>query len=776
MQSLCFEGNTTVPENVKIHEIAKRIGIKSKELVEICQRAGYEHIKHHSNAVSPEEAEEIRKTAIKKYRPQDEPASKPRRARAAAADKPAVEEKEKPVKAKKEKKAPPSEKAGKPPGTPRKPASKTPLRPLAEALRKKPKAQAPAETRPKAEQKAKRPRRRRPRQQEAEEHITKRTIVFKEQKRRTAKKKVERAVLTLPVTVRQMSEKLGVPASRILKELLLKHQLRANINQVLERSFVEVIALEHDIEVTFETPKTPEDLFLESLEEDKAQDLKPRSPVVALLGHVDHGKTTILDRIRNSNVAESEAGGITQDIGAWQTTYKEHKLTFIDTPGHEAFTTMRARGAQVTDIVILVVAADDGVMPQTEEAIDHARAAGVPIVVAINKVDKPDAKPMRVLQQLAAQELNPESWGGEVGCIELSALTGQGIDDLLERTILEAELLELKANPDRPAKGVALEARKLEGLGVVTNVIVKAGTLKVGDIVLCGCGYGRVKAIYNDRGEEIEQAPPSTPAAVSGLNITPEAGDALYVLDSLALARQIAEERADRRRHRMQRPREHVTLENLYERLAGGNQARLPLVLKADAQGSLEPLADSLEKPGTAEVQVAILHQGVGNVNESDVLLADASDAVIFAYRVDVDEAARRLISERGIQARRYNVIYEVIQDVRNALEGLLEPEIREEKIGEAEVRRLFHISRLGTVAGCYVTSGSIRRNAQVKVRRQGEILHTGRMASLQRETSDARQVESGYECGILVEGFNSIEEGDVIECYQTRTVARTLS
>ena len=778
-------------EKVKIFAIAKRIGIKSAELVEICQRAGYKHIKHHSNAVEPAEAEEIRKTAIKLYKPKEEPAKKKKAAQKKAEPKAkaAVEVEKKPKekkKAKAVKEAPKAahavEEAAAPlppkPGVGRGEAAvrrrarqvwAEARRAAVAAERVEPPAQAPSEaveervSKPKVRPKTKTPSRRR-------------TVVFKRVGRPPPVKERETKIeLAALATVRELSEKLGVGAGEIIKRLMLDHKVLANINETIDHEVAELIGLDYGVEITFKAARTAETALKELVREDRPEELKSRPPVVTLMGHVDHGKTTILDRIRRTEVAGSEDGGITQDIGAWQITYRDHVLTFVDTPGHEAFTAMRAHGAQVTDVVILVVAAEDGVMPQTEEAISHARAAGVPIIVALNKIDKPDANPVRVRQQLAAHDLNPEEWGGAVGCVDLSALTGQGVDELIERIILEAEILELKANPDRAAEGAVLEARMEEGRGVVANVVVRTGTLKPGDIVLCGPAYGRVRSLLNDRGEEIRQASPSFPVSISGLNRLPGAGDGFLVLEDAELARNVAEERFTRLRGDRLRPRAHVTLENLYERLAAGREGQLRMILKADVEGSLEPLVESFKRLGTEEVSVRLLHQGVGNVNVSDVLLADASDAVIFGFRVGAEERAGAMAKERGVEIRYYRIIYEAIQAVRNALEGLLKPELREEQLGVVEVRQLFRVSRLGNIAGCFVREGTVSRSARIRLMRGREMIHEGTIASLRRGKDDVREVGTGYECGIKLQGTEDIEVGDTVECFTVGTVKRTL-
>jgi len=746
-----------VARNVKIYEIAQAIGISSAEVLQICQRAGYSHITHHSKAVPPDEADAIRKAAIRLYRPKEQPV--------APAKPTAVKPPEKP------KPPPPPERKRIPSTMDVKPVP--PPRPRGTI-------EAPVE--PAAikevvleEEGLPRAKRRKPKKP-AKEEVTTRTIIFKQPKRTVAKKRIEKIEMTRPVTVRDLSEQMGVPAGDIIKELMFDHGLRASINQTLEDEVAQLIGMAHDVEIALKEPRSAEDILLQSIREDRPEELLPRPPIVAMLGHVDHGKTSILDRIRHTRIAEGEAGGITQDIGAWQIGADGRTITFIDTPGHEAFTAMRARGARITDIVVLVVAADDGVMPQTVEAINHARAAEVPIVVAVNKVDKPQANPMRVRQQLAGLGLNPEEWGGEVGFVDLSALSGLGVDKLLERIALEAELLDLKANPNRAARGAVLEARMQPGRGIVTNVIVENGTLHKGDILVCGNAFGTVRSIITDRGEEVEQAGPSQAVAVSGLNHVPEAGDTFLVVDDLETARKVAEERAGRLQKQRLQPRRRVTLENLYDRLARGETKELNVVLKADVQGSLEPLVNSLADLGDEEVSVRIVHSGIGAVNQSDVLLADAADAIIVAYRVGADEKVREMAGARGIEIIYYNVIYDVTQQIRSALEGLLEPEQREERVGLAEVRQVFRISRYGAIAGCRVTEGAMRRNARVRVIRNGQVMHEAMMASLRQEKADVREVEAGRECGIKVEGFDDVKVGDLIECFSTTTVKRTLA
>lgn len=749
-----------VSDNVKIYEIAKALGIGSGELIQICQRAGYKDITHHSNAVPPDVAEELRKTAIKLYKPKQRSTSAPK------AKKPKAE-------------APPERKKSALPST----RDVKPVPPPApKGSRRPPSTEQEEEDMPVPPPKPAHARREKARRRRAEQEgedqteIKKRTIVFRRPGRPPKKKKETHVEMESPVTVRDLSERLGVPANEIIRSLMFEHGVRANINATLSDEVVQLIGLEHEVEITLTEPKSAEDVLLESLPEDKPEDMEPRPPVVTLLGHVDHGKTSILDQIRHTRVAESEAGGITQDIAAWQVEYDGHTLTFVDTPGHEAFTAMRARGAQVTDLVVLVVAADDGVMPQTIEAVDHARAAEVPIVVAVNKVDKGDANPMRVRQQLAGLELNAEEWGGETGFVDVSAITGEGIEELLERITLEAELLEARANPNRPATGAVLEARMEPGRGAVTDAIVQTGTLHRGDILVCGNAYGSVRAMYDDRGNEVEQAVPGQPVSLSGLNQVPEAGDTFVVVEQLDTARQVAEEKQlQLRKHRLQ-DRRRVTLENLYESIQAGEATQLNVILKADVQGTLDPLVKTISRINTEEASIKIVHSAVGPVNSSDILLAEASDAVIVAFRVHEDEKVREMAAEHGVELLHYDVIYDVTEHIHAALEGMLEPEKREERLGLAEVRATFQISRYGTIAGCYVSQGVIRRNARVRLLRDGEVLHEGSLASLRQEKNDVREVVSGRECGMNIEGFNDVQVGDVIECFRMISVKRTLT
>ncbi len=764
-------------DNVKIYEIARKVGISSTELVDICQEAGYTDITHHSNAVAPDKAEEIRKAAIRLYTPEQEETQTRKKTKGEKTGSRSrggrSEKEEKGEKEGEEQKKKSGEKKG---GKNAIPTTDhiQPVAPPKPKGRKAVREQKEKEARKKRESAEQKKARRKTNQQSQK---TRRRVVFKQPKseKPPEKKEITEITVTLPVSVRELSEKMGVSASKLIKQLMMEHQIRANINQSLEQEVVELLAMEHDIEVTFEEEKSAEERLEELIPEDAEEDLQSRPPVIALLGHVDHGKTTILDQIRNTQVAGTEDGGITQDIGAWQIDYEGQEITFVDTPGHEAFTQMRARGADVTDVVILVVAADDGVMAQTEEAIAHARAADVPVVVALNKIDKADANPMRAMQQLAGHDLNPEDWGGDVGCIQLSALQGEGITELLERTLLEAELAEPKANYDRRADGVMLEARMEEGLGVVGNAIVRNGTLHPGDIVVCGPAHGRVRSLLDQHGNEVESAGPSTPVAISGLDEVPEAGETFVAVEELEQAREVANERQERMEEERRRPRSHITLENLYESLTSGEAEQVRIVVKGDVKGSLDPLVQSIENLETDEVGVRILHQGVGPVNVSDVLLADASDAIVVAFRVGVEDQARQEAESKGVDIQYFRVIYEAIQAIHDAMEGMLAPELQEERLGVAEIREIFRISRVGNIAGCYVRDGKVTRSGKIRLQRNGKIIHEGKIESLRREKDDVREVESGYECGIKLENYNDIQEGDLIECYAIKEIERAL-
>jgi len=579
----------------------------------------------------------------------------------------------------------------------------------------------------------------------------------------------------VPISLKDFSAIVGIRANTLIMKLMQAGEM-VTINAALSEDQVGFLASEFNLKVSVREAARAEDAVARVTEEaDKPETLKLRPPVVAFLGHVDHGKTSLLDYIRKANVVADEHGGITQHIGAYKATLAGNEVVFLDTPGHEAFTTMRARGANVTDIVALVVAADDGVMPQTEEAIDHARAAGVPIVVALNKCDKPEANPNRVKQQLSQFGLQAEEWGGDTIVVEVSAITGKGVDELVEMLALVAELRELKANPDKSGRGAVLEAEISPTYGPVATVLVRDGTLRKGDVVVCGATYGRIKALLDDRGRDIPEAGPSTPVMAVGLNAPPNAGDAMVALSSLQQARAVAEERAQKIRQSSVARRQHVNLENFFDSLDHAETRELRIILKADVRGTLEALSQVLAGIKSEEVALRVLRSSVGGVSTSDVILADASDAVIIGLHVAADPAARALAEEKGVAVHLYNVIYRVKEEVERALVGLLAPEERETVMGHAEVRQIFRISRFGNIAGCYLTDGVIARNHRVRLIRDGVVIHDGRMASLRREKDDVREVREGFECGINLEGYDDVKTGDRIESYVVEKIARTL-
>ncbi|NQT12788.1 MAG: translation initiation factor IF-2, partial [Planctomycetes bacterium] len=594
----------------------------------------------------------------------------------------------------------------------------------------------------------------------------------------TAAPRKSDVVLQLPCTVRTFSEALGLQVQQVLGKLL-ELGVMSNITASLDRDSADLLAEGLGVAVEFREEVDLEDKLISVVEEaDDPELLRPRPPVVTFLGHVDHGKTSLLDRLIGIDVVSSEKGGITQHIRAYQVEKDNRAVAFVDTPGHEAFTAMRARGANCTDIAVLVVAADDGVMPQTQEAISHARAAEVPIVVALNKIDLPGGDQTRALQDLAANELLPVEWGGDTEVVRTSAVTGEGLDELLETLLTVAELHEYSANPDRPGSGICLEAEVQPGRGVVAKMLVDRGTLRVGDVVVCGSAYGRVKAMYdtlNPR-KKHKEAGPSMPVNLTGFDVAPGAGDRFHVLEKISEARQIAEERAAQARQvELAGTPDHVTLENLFDRLGETGQSRtLNVILRADVRGSIEAILKELTKLEHPEVQIRVLQRAVGGVTEADVELANASDAVILGFNVVADEGARSLAEAYGVQVRRYDIIYQVTEDLRAALEGMLEPEKREVDLGRALVQRTFHISRMGTVAGCRVLAGTIERDARIRVIRESRVLGDYALESLRRVKDDAREVREGFECGMKLSGFNDLKEGDVLEAYRIDEVRRT--
>jgi translation initiation factor IF-2 len=579
--------------------------------------------------------------------------------------------------------------------------------------------------------------------------------------------------LTEGVTVKELGEKMEDVKSRDIIKALLSRGIMATLNQTLDPPLAIEICKEFGYQASIQTFE--EEVEHEQAGESKPEDLVPRAPVITVMGHVDHGKTSLLDSIRETSVAAGEAGGITQHIGAYHVDVGSRKVVFLDTPGHEAFTLMRARGAKVTDIVVLVVAADDGVMPQTVEAMDHAKAAGVPIVVAVNKIDKADAQPDRVKQQLSDRGLMPEEWGGSTVFVNVSAKKKQNLDQLLEMLLLVADLQELKANPKRAAGGTVLESRLDKGRGPVATVLVQDGTLNIGDMVVAGAVSGRVRALVDEGGRRLKEAGPSTPVEVLGLPAVPEPGDPLLVVTDAAKAQQIVGFRQLKLREKAMLASSRIKLEDLSRAIAEGQLQELPLVVKADVQGSLEAVTDQLSKLPQEKIKLRIIRSGVGAISEGDVLLAAASNAVVVGFNVRPERKASEAAERDKVELRLYTIIYDAVQDMKKAMEGLLEPTIREVRLGAAEVRDTFKISKVGTIAGCYVTDGRVNRNAQVRLLRDNVVVHTGRVSSLKRFKDDASEVKAGLECGIGIAGYNDVKPGDVIEFFTTEKVKETL-
>ena len=574
------------------------------------------------------------------------------------------------------------------------------------------------------------------------------------------------------ITVGELAEKLNVESSGIIKKLFLLG-IMANINQLLDEETSELIADDYGVEIEQEVVIDEEDLSIYFDDETEDPDAIERPAVVTIMGHVDHGKTTLLDSIRHTKVTEGEAGGITQHIGAYQIENNGKKITFLDTPGHAAFTTMRARGAQVTDITILVVAADDGVMPQTIEAINHAKEADVPTIVAVNKIDKPTANPDRVMQELTEYGLIPEDWGGDTIFVPLSALSGDGIEDLLEMIGLVAEVQELKANPDKRAVGTVIEAELDKSRGPAASLLVQNGTLNVGDSIVVGNTYGRIRAMVNDLGKRIKSAGPSTPVEITGINDVPLAGDRFVVFSDEKQARRIGEARHEASVIQQRQESKNVSLDNLFEQMKQGEMKDLNVIIKGDVQGSVEALAASLMKIDVEGVNVRIIHTAVGAVNESDVTLANASNGIIIGFNVRPDAGAKRAAEAENVDMRLHRVIYNVIEEIESAMKGLLDPEYEEQVIGQAEVRQTFKVSKVGTIAGSYVTEGKITRNAGVRVIRDGIVLFEGELDTLKRFKDDAKEVAQGYECGITIEKYNDLKEGDIIEAFEMVEIQR---
>ena len=583
--------------------------------------------------------------------------------------------------------------------------------------------------------------------------------------------KIEKAVITGDtVMIKTLAERIGKPASEIIKKCMMLGII-ATINNEIDFDTASLVASELGVELEQKIEQTAEDVLTQDMQDDDEKDLQKRPPVVTIMGHVDHGKTSLLDKIRSTRVTAGEAGGITQHIGAYTVEINGESITFLDTPGHEAFTSMRARGAQVTDAVILVVAADDGIMPQTVEAINHAKAAEVPIIVAINKIDKEGANPERVKQELTEHDLVSEDWGGDTIVVPISARTGEGIDKLLEMVLLVAEIQELKANPNRMAKGTIIEAKLDKGRGPVATVLVQTGTLRVGNTVIAGTASGRIRAMINDKGQKVEEALPSTPVEVLGFDFVPEAGDILYAVEASGLTRQIVEERKNKLKAEQMKMTARVSLDELFEQISEGEIKDLNIIVKADVQGSVEAVRSSLEKLSNDKVRVRCIHGGAGAIALSDVVLASASNAIIIGFNVRPDNQARIAAERENVDIRLYRVIYNAIEDVEKAMKGLLEPVYEEVALGQAEVRETFKISSVCTIAGCMVQEGKLTRNADVRLLRDNVVIYEGKLASLKRFKDDAREVLAGFECGLSLQNYNDIKEGDIIEAFTQQEV-----
>ncbi|OGL67355.1 MAG: translation initiation factor IF-2 [Candidatus Tectomicrobia bacterium RIFCSPLOWO2_12_FULL_69_37] len=726
---------------IRVYELAKELGFENKAFVDELHREGIQ-VKSYMSTVDEETADLIRTLFGSRTEEKAKAAAPAAKAPAPATGKTAEAPKEAKGKAPAPAaKAPAAPKAAAPaaPAAPPKPAP--PAKPAAPA------AKAPAP--PKAEERA---------------PAAPPAPPAKPQRR-------GRVRVPETITVKDLADKLSLKATEVIKELMKMGQM-TTINQMIDHATASTLSEKFGYEVEI-SKENIEEVLVQG--DDPPGSLRPRAPVITIMGHVDHGKTRLLDAIRKANVMEQEAGGITQHIGAYKVKTEKGTAVFLDTPGHEAFTAMRARGAKVTDLVILVVAANEGVMPQTREAIAHAKAAGVPIMVAVNKMDLPDANPDRIKQQLSELGLIPEDWGGDTVYCPVSARQGVGIDDLLDLAVLQAELMELKANPDREASGVVVEAKLDKGRGPVATVLVQRGTLKVGDTFVAGKWHGKVRALLDDQGRKLKAAAPATPAEVLGFAGVPEAGDTFLVVPDERLAREISGKRQQRQRLASLMTSARVSLESFLDRVKEGRLRELNIILKADVQGSIEALRESLQKLGNEEVGVRILHSSVGGITETDVMLAAASSAIIAGFNVRPTPGAGETAKREKVDIRLYSVIYDAIEEVKSALEGILEPGKREVVRGHAEVRKTFHVPGVGTVAGCYVRDGSIRRSSEARLIRDSVVIYTGRLSSLRRFKDDVSEVQQGYECGIGLERFNDVKEGDVIEPYVTEEVARTL-
>ena len=602
----------------------------------------------------------------------------------------------------------------------------------------------------------------------------KRDTVAQRRQEEEIQAELEEKVLKLTefVSVSELASMMGVGSTEVISACM-SLGIFASINQRLDAETIQIIAEEFGFEAEFVSAEVQDAIPDEA---DNEEDLLPRAPIITVMGHVDHGKTSLLDKIRNANVTDGEAGGITQHIGAYNVKLKDgRRMTFLDTPGHEAFTAMRARGAKVTDVAIIIIAADDDVMPQTKEAISHAQAAEVPMVFAINKVDKPGANPDKIKEQLSQMNILVEDWGGKYQCQEISAKQNVNIDALLEKVLLEAELLDLKANPNRKAVGTVIESSLDIGKGYVTNILVENGTLRVGDYVLVGRNHGKVKAMHDEHGKSVKEVGPAKPVAILGVNGAPSAGDKFHVMDDEREAKSIALKREQLYREQGLRTTKHITLDEIGRRLAIGDFKELNLIIKGDVDGSIEALSDSLQRLSTEEIQINIVHKGVGAISEADVNLASASEAIIIGFQVRPSASARKLADTEQIDIRLYSIIYKAIDEIKAAMEGMLSPDIEEKIIGTAEIRETFNITKIGTIAGCFVTSGLIKRTSNIRVIRDGIVIHTGTLGSLKRFKDDVKEVKNNYECGLNIEKYNDIKEGDIVEAFEEVEVARKL-
>ncbi len=615
----------------------------------------------------------------------------------------------------------------------------------------------------------------------------KREIIFQPKKKKSPSKESKKTQITTAaahkriikiektIKLSDFAQQLGIKAAQLTSRLM-KEGMMVTLNSDIDFETAAIIAPEYKHEVINVHQTAEQIINTKNKIDENPENMRPRIPVVTVMGHVDHGKTSLLDAIRKSDVASGEAGGITQHIGAYKVTLESGKsITFIDTPGHEAFTAMRARGANVTDIVILVVAADDGVMPQTVEALNHAKSAGVPIIVAVNKMDKPQANPDRIKQQLSEYELLPEDWGGQTIFAPVSAIKKQGIKELLEQVLLVAEMQELKANPNRPATGIVVESRMEKGRGVVATLLIKNGTLKNGQSIVAGTAYGRVRAMQDDKGKKLDEVLPGEPVELLGLNHSPLAGDPFDVTDSEETAREVAAKRLADENQLKDTPNSKMSLETIFSKIQSGNAKELPIILKADVAGSVEAVKGLLEKTGNDEVKVRVLHSAVGGITESDVLLAQTSEGLIIGFNVRPDTSAQTLAKQRGIEIKTYSIIYELVDDIKKALSGLLAPEVRENILGSAEVRQIFTVPKIGTIAGCFVKDGKITRSSMARLIRDGRMIYEGKLSSLKRFKDDAREVASGYECGIGIENYNDIKVGDTIEAFEKQEISRSI-